>query len=115
MRLSKAVNDILAAFSREAHGAMEHVAAANYPERRDEAAERINRALLEAEAKVKHLIFTDELKREYKKGIEAAASMLEFSGLNRTSSHPWLLSDCIRAKFNQLPKSKVRKAPKVKT
>ena len=40
-------------------------------------------------------------------GIQAAASYIE--AFDKYVNHEWRLSDCLKSKFNQLKKSKVRK------
>ena len=48
-------------------------------------------------------------KTEFKRGIEFACQLIEDLGYDKSSRHPYRISDCIRGKMNMLPKKKVRK------
>lgn len=45
------------------------------------------------------------------KGFELACDMIDDMGYNRSSGVEYMLGDCLRAKFNRIPKNKMRKNP----
>lgn len=51
--------------------------------------------------------FLVEDKKGYRRGIKAAASLVEM--FDKHVQHPYRLSDCILGKFNLLAKRKIRK------
>lgn len=46
---------------------------------------------------------------EFWNGFNLACDLLEDLGYTKTSSHPYNIADCLKAKMNKLPKSKIRK------
>ena len=46
---------------------------------------------------------------EFWDGFNFACDLLEDLGYAKSSSHPYNIADCLKAKMNRLPKSKIRK------
>ena len=42
-------------------------------------------------------------------GFNFACALLEDLGYTKASTHPYNIADCLKAKMNKLPKSKIRK------
>jgi len=47
--------------------------------------------------------------KDFEDGFEMACQMLDDLGYTKTSTHPYNIADCIRAKINKIPKNKIRK------
>ena len=46
---------------------------------------------------------------EFWDGFNLACDLLEDLGYTKLSTHPYNIADCLKAKMNRLPKSKIRK------
>jgi hypothetical protein len=46
---------------------------------------------------------------DFWEGFNFACDLLEDLGYVKSSTHPYNIADCLKAKMNRLPKSKVRK------